>query len=238
MATFKEMQDTVGREMRLDLDSPYSNALTDREMIKGYLNAAQRILAREIVKFKEDYFLTYVDIPAAPGVNEYPLPADILINKVRRVTYKYSGEYYGLKALTLDEFYRWRGDNEGRGPTPLGYFLVEAPGQAVTISLAPLQALESVSLLRIFYLRKVAEMTADDDIPEMDDSEDFLVAHAKWKASINDPTREEEAYESDRDKELKNLIETFVDRAPRDGGDELEIPCEEYDMSVNPSEAL
>ena len=247
MLNFKEMQDRVGREMSLDLDSPLSNSQINRDTVKAFLNDGLLTLSQNITtKVREGYFLTYQDFsppPQVPGKeSELSLPEGILANKIRKVALKITDVYTILDRLTFDQYISLLGDIETSPSRPLGYFVIEealaGDGQGRVkdskIVFVPRSAFTTVSNIRIYFLRSVSFMEEDTDTPELANCEEYLIAHAKYRVGIEDPSRNRDDYSEWRNEKLKDTLEVYTDRFPVEGGEAMEFSCEALATSMNP----
>lgn len=238
--TLYDMVTEVSNEMAVD-SGPYSSSLVDNEAIIGFVNRGQRELTREILKIKEDYFLTYHDIPIEANIDVYDLPDGIFVNKIRKIAYQYGGFFTNLKRLSFNDYVGGLGEAVSSASVPWGYFLMEVPtdGKA-KIHLIPQKAdfSSTTTSFRVFYIRMVRPMVKGPDFPDIPESSDYLVAYAKWQTAMVDPTRATETYEVARNEALKNVIESFLDRVPQEGGDPIEIPSNILEMSYNPAEDI
>lgn len=227
--TFSEMVEAVGRDMGLDLSPGHETGVTGTRDVKRFINQGQRLLSQKIIGIKEDYFLTYHDIDVAGSSEEwqFDLPEGIYANKVRKVTFEYSGYNEVLPPVGFNEFVDLSSDSITKGTYPWGYFILEgSTGSSVgaaKMAVVPRRSFSGVSKLRIYYLRSPKELVEDSDMPDLPGSADCLVEYAKWKAAQVDPQRSADLYlASYRDLEM-SFLESYTDRTPEEGGDKLRV---------------
>lgn len=70
--------------------------------LAGYFNEALEYIAQEIQAVNQDYFLTKYFVPMTQGQQVFPLPNNILANKIRGVYYRNGSINYMVK-----QFRRW-----------------------------------------------------------------------------------------------------------------------------------
>ena len=242
--TLKQMRDRVARDMGLliyDARTSPSSGVLD---IDDYLNEAQRELYKMVLNQKDDYFDVYSEIPFSSFVDyEVPLPAGIFVNKVLRVTYRANNKDTELKRYKISEIEFGFKVNSADPPNPSGFTLVNkyTPGSrlgAGVLSLFPRGTYaEDIKFVRVFYKRVVSNLISDTDEPDIAESEDFLIAYAKHRVALINPSLSSVTYATDMATKLKNLLATYVDRAPvNDGGEPMEMDCDTLNNSINPVE--
>ena len=135
------------------------------------------------------------------------------------------------------------------GAYPWGYFILEASLQgnpdaeaaslkSAKIAIVPRRSLGQVRFLRIYYLRKVNNMVADTDRPDIPGSEDYLVDYAKWKVAQVDPQRSSDIYMASYKELEMSLLESYSDRTPEEGGQTLRVSGDTVARFTNPAEYL
>ena len=191
MRTFKDIVEAIRRDSGLDFER--TDTLISESDVKRYINMGLRELAKRLVKLREDYFLTYTDITVR-NREEIPLPADILINKIRRVSYLYHGCYYSISEADLERFIDESGEYNTSSTVPRSYYIVQTPGGERGILeskmfLLPSRQVNDVESLRIFYLRTLRQLVDNDDEPDIPGCQDYLYYYTKWLVSVNDPTK-------------------------------------------------
>lgn len=253
--TFKQMQDFVSRRMGLDLDSAYPNSNAVRDSVKDYLNLAQSELHKELLKIGEDYFLTgqILEHDSELPINQFSLPSHIYANKIRKVVYNYQRSKYVLRAISFDDFIEWSSpDLAADLNQPFGYYIHERTSgntdpegeerglkTSTVIHFVPpstVQFLGDEDSFEVFFLRVPRDMVADGDYPDIPESTGFLEAYANWQIALDDPTRNEDLYYRDHQNKLRNIIETFSDKDPQEGGVVMEIPRDVISNAINPVE--
>lgn len=185
--TYLELRTKVAQDLDI-IDEPF---VASDEMV-GYANEAIEEAEAEICKISEDYFLTDpATIAMVQGTQEYDLPADIYIQKIRNVIYhngailypitKMRGMYPFLEEEMISQFgsleyYQYRITS----PAPNSYKLRLFPTSR-----------ETGNFIKIHYLRSAARVptlvsgasqaTIDAtqiDIPEF---ANFLMVYMKGK---------------------------------------------------------
>lgn len=231
METFREIVDAVLSDMGLTS----GNSVADVDAVKRYVNLGHIKLSRELIKLREDYFLTYYDIDESSDpalsreVSEYPLPPDILINKIRMVSYRNYNEYFQVNRVDLETYLSYSYTYDGGQSIPAGYFILQnptPPGEKASVTKSkivflPIRSLQNVKQVRVHYLRQLTPLVNDDDVPDIPECQEFLYYYALHRVSVTDPnyaTTSDMHYKA-WDEALKNLLETFVDKTPRDGGE-------------------
>lgn len=241
MRNFGEIVNAVGKDMGLDFNR--DGGLLNEDDIKRFVNLGLRQLAQRITKLREDYFLTYVEIDFDGSNNEFNLPSNVLINKIRKVDYYNNGCYFDIPRVDLDKYSQYIGTYSSSSSIPTGYFLIQNPiptpaeGETAEtpsvretkLILLPPEPLTSVQSLRIYYLRNVTEMVNNSDVPEIPFSQDYLYYYAKWNVAVTDPSKAvtTDLHYKAWDEALKNLLETYADKAPQDGGMMFDIMPEQ-----------
>lgn len=237
METFSEIVDAVREDMGVDS----GGTVATEEAVKRYVNLGHRKLARDITKLREDYFLTQVtltpdsDPPLDKMVSEYNLPAGILLNKIRTVSYLTGHRYFTLEHLSLERYLWYLTDYQGSYSVPMGYYILQRPAptpeppEVVTpqsisknkIIFLPVNALNNVDAIQIYYLRTPTNMVGDDDTPDIADSQDFLYHYCMHRIAITDPNYSGAAdlHFKAMDDAHKDMLEIYTDRTPKDGGD-------------------
>lgn len=237
MANAKGHIDNVIVDMGVNTDDRTTQSPLSRASILRYLNEAQEELGYRVAKIKEDYLVTRKAYTAPwPTEQQLPLPDDALINKIRLVQWIRQDDHCDLKRLTLMEYastsawrtppvtsvpYGWRPFDEEGGPTRIG--------------ILPDRSLQVGDSVRMYYVRKIPPLDMEGDTPFFPESGTYLEDYAKWRIALVDPSRTVEAYEAKYENSLRNLMETFTDRTPQDGGTALELSDEDLSMSYEPT---
>lgn len=104
--TFDQMNTKVRTDIDLLEEDPDEQFVTKAEMI-GYFNEAIGEAEAEIMDLNEDYFLGYDYVPLVEGEDEYSLPDNIYLQKIRRIMYANGSTIYPVKRIrNLDKFER------------------------------------------------------------------------------------------------------------------------------------
>ena len=246
MKTFRQMVDDIGYDMNLDLDSGDTNALADRDAVKRYLNEGQEELARRLQRIKEDYFVTDYTVPYVNGVSEYALPEDIYAHKVRKVAYIENDIFTVLEKVSFNDYINYSSPVIAGGAYPYGYYLVEKSNpdvkssvkRSVRLILIPTRGLQNVMGLTVYYIRQVTPMAMDTDTPDIPGTEAYLEAYTRREIALRDPSRTSESFVEEYSIKMKNILESYTDRTPQEGGEYLEIGSDQLDMSRSHVEDL
>ena len=229
--SFAEMVSRVGQDMNLDLNNPYqSNTNVVLSTVKRYLNEAQSELQKELLKTREDYFLTSHVLPiTAQQLNNFRLPDNIYVNKIRKVAYNYQQVKQVLRKVSFDDYVRLSSPTfHSTAVYPSGYFIREVSEDSpdpdnptldpegttrglttsTVISFVPVSSIRETgtNTFEVFYLRQIRDLINDGDYADIPESESYLVAYAKWQTALTDPTRNEDLYFRDYQSKLLSLI--------------------------------
>ena len=237
MKTFRNMIDDIGRDMNLDFEAEGSNSLVREIDVKRYLNEGQEEVAKRLQKIKEDYFVTVYEVPFEAGINEYALPPDIFAHKIRKVAYIENQVFTTIRKVTFKDYIAYSSPVVATGSYPIGYYILEKPisgqgnklGTSTKLILLPPGGLINVRGLQVFYIRVITPMVNDDDTPDIPESESYLEAYARRKIASFDPSRTSESFEVEYNVKLKNLLESYTDRTPEEGGELLQLDAEELE---------
>ena len=238
--TLIDMVRHVNHQSGSDVFSSNTNSLTTKEDIVRYLNEAQRIAARAVLQVKEDYFLSYEDFPVIPNKTEYDLPEFIYVNKIRKVAYYFSNRYFVIPQEDINRLI-YGLDPAEVNSSPSFYCLLEqkqtssdrASVRKTKLVLGPGAGFTTINSLRIYYLRVPTPLVNDTDIADLPDSEDFIVAYAVYKIAQVDPSATTELLYKDMMDRKMELQNSFVDRTPKEGGNQLKIPQEIINTHTN-----
>lgn len=242
--TAGEIIDIVARDMAVNVDYPVPDSPISRESILRYIDQGQKQLTFRVTKIKEDY-LSIERIYTAPWPDRQSLvlPDDILINKIRLVQWLRGSRRCVLTRLSLAEYAqgsRWEGAPAQASPDGWRAIDVEDEGgnRSTRLVILPERALTEADTIRVFYIRRVPELANESDRPFFPESDTYLEDYAKWKIAQVDPSRTTELYETAYENSLRNLLETFTDRAPQDGGSTLELDESDRWAGMTPVEDL
>ena len=247
--TLKQMADRVDRDLSLNIDDRYGQSLVLREDVYKYLNEGHEFIAREIAtKVKEDYFLRLTELDVVAGVSEYSLPKEMFINKVRAVLFGNESGYQKLEEVSFDQYLGYASLRTKDSANPIGYFLSQTgdiPEESeekslktqVKIILLPNANYKEGYHLKVYYIRNPTQLINDEDRPDIVSSEDTLIAYAKYQICLNrDPTLGLSRHTTDFENKMTNLIGSYADRTPEEGGTQLNVDeCTIY-SALGPAE--
>ena len=244
MKTFREMIEDVRRDMNLDFN--ITNPYISEADVKRFINEGQEEVARRLQKIKEDYFVTVFDVPFETGINEYALPPDIYAHKIRKVAFIENEVFTTIKKLTFQDYIRYSSPIVATGSYPIGYYILEKPiagqgnklGTSTKLILLPPGGLINVRGLQVYYIRIITPMVMDSDTPDIPESTPTLEAYARRKVALYDPTRSSESFVEEWNIFMKNLLESYTDRTPEEGGDLLQIDAEDLEAARGFAEDL
>ena len=242
MRTAREMIDNVNVDMGVNVDDRDPGSPVSRRALLRYLNEGQRELVLRITKIKEDYLLTshsYTPDPetgAWPDGQFFPLPTGVVVQKVRQVwSVDESGTRCRLRPISLSELAGLEGW-PGTSTFPTGWRIIdkgEEGARTAGIEVTPPRSLGSIRRIVAYYIRGVPDM-AESDHPHFPESDVYLESYAKWRVALVDPSRTTELYEAPYENHLRNLLETFTDRTPQDGGTMLELSEDDRAIGEEP----
>ena len=245
--TLRQMADRVDRDLSLNIDDRHGQSLVLRDDVYKYINEGHQYIAQEIsTKIKEDYFLRLTEIPIQSGTWEYSLPPKMFINKVRGVLFGNESGYTKLNEASFNEYLKYVSQQHTNQETPCSYFLSQRTDSQlpqkslkteVKLILLPPSNYKEGDHLQVYYIRNPIQLENDADIPDVVSSEDTLVAYAKYQICLNrDPTLGLSAHTKDFESKMTNLISSYTDRTPDEGGTELSVDeCTRY-TALGPAE--
>ena len=241
------MQDRVSRDFSLSIDGDRQDSSYLRTDIRDYINEGQRLLGQALVaEVKEDYFLREHPIVCEAGVTDYSLPPSIFINKLRGVLYGTKEQYSLLEYMDFSQYLRGISTNTSGGTRPFGYYLSETENidykvdktlkTRVKLALVPKGIDCSGYRMRVFYIRMTTDMIESDDTPDIVASDDALIAYAKYKVCLIDPTRNLEAHQLDWHEKRQMVLESYTDKTPSEWGRDLMVDSFTESISIAPGE--
>jgi hypothetical protein len=184
--TLKDIRDHV----KDDLDLDEETFITDADLTH-WINQGIRAAEREIHTLYEDYFLAEADPEAiTQGINKVDYPSDCYANKIRKIIFSdvasgsstTSHEVRRIKDLTvakdIDLFH------EGTTLPTLRWSPSNKSGEGRKIRLYPVTG--RTGYLHISYIRNAAVLSADSDVCDIDEFEDFVIQYTKTQAYLKD----------------------------------------------------
>lgn len=166
--TLRQLKDLVAAWV----DDKQFGYFTEPE-VQGYLNHAQKEVQKLLVMAGENFYLDCKETPIVASQARYVLPEDFLkVNRLEFVTDLSGDNLSGapLKSITLNQI-DLLSVNMG---SPTAYYLKKS-----SLILAPAPD-STPATLRLYYSYRVADMTADTQVPDV--PEEYHEALAVWAA--------------------------------------------------------
>lgn len=202
---------TAKTKIEKDLDLESEDFVQDEEML-GYFNEAIREAEAEVIGIDPDYFLTSTYLPLEFGESLYGLPNGIYAKKIRSIIYNNGSLVYEIKQIRGVKKFLERADLIIANPTNIyQYMVLNDSDEGFQIELSPPSKETSASNVRIWFVRKVAELTGvgeeyiDKDIPECTN---FVYSYVKGKCKQKEAGGEMPA---DARAEIDKQRQIFVD---------------------------
>lgn len=176
-STLKEIRDKI----RVDLDLQEETFIENAE-INSYINDGIREAEAEIATIGPEihnYFLSRFEFGLTTGKQEYKLPSDIYIHKIRAIIYDDNGinthkikpikDFHQIPYIIevgTSQYYRYVMTQEKKGPR---------------IQLYPTPNLDNIGAVTIWYIRNAKQLETDTDETDIPEFVNFLIEYAKVK---------------------------------------------------------
>lgn len=210
--TLKEMRDIIISDLDLEDED-----FVDADAIDKHINKGVRKAERAIKNLYEDYFLDSTTVPISYGSNLVDYPSDIYAMKVRRIFFRrgIGGDVEShvvhrekdlIKAVSRDIY------SSDSTTAFLTWHPVNSLSGGKKIRVFPETGRDG--FLEIWYIRKARTLSADTDVSDIEEFDDYVIQVAKRSILLNDgdPRAEDEkALEEELESEL---VGTLSDMAP------------------------
>ncbi len=178
--TFGDLRAQVEREV----DTEGEEFIQEAEMM-SYFNSAVILCEASIVKLglKEKYLQGEAFISTVAGQTDYPLPSDIVINKIRKITYTSPSTAYTIPMLTSEASYAYEDSfrNQSCASEVFAYSLYKVGNQQV-IRFIPGPRLSVSNAVRVVYFKSLQRYTADSDLCDLPDiCYEYLMSYVRYR---------------------------------------------------------
>lgn len=182
--TLSEMRDKV----RTDLDLIDEPGITDAE-INTYLREGVDVAEAAIHSLYEDYFKTEDYLELISGQSQYDMPSNIYAQKIRAIIYHNGPLIYEIVRFErkLNEFERIQRGKEFSTSDWYMYYTTNPSFDKPKINLVPVAAESSTQNVVITYIRNANPLDNDDDVCDIPEFMNFIIAYAKNEISVNKP---------------------------------------------------
>jgi len=219
-------------EVQDDLDL-YDGGIVDPEGLRKFANRAIDRAEQLVHTIYEDYFLTKGNITLVKDQEEYEPPTDIYASKIRGLVYANGSTIYEIKQIRdPHKFMRYRLDRYHNSHTDgdYRYFTVNtAPGQWRILLTPPAQI--PGEFVEIWYLRQANRLCCNEDILDVPEASNFVIAYMKYRAIAKDrrgnPSPELEDAKAEVGKEETELVATLTAMIA-DGDNEIPLDLSHY----------
>lgn len=211
-------------EQELDLEE--ENFIQDSEMLE-YFNKGRREAEAEVLGIYEDYLLSSADLALTIGDSRYDLPDGIYASKIRGIVYNNGSIIYEIKRIRGARKFLQRALLRDADPTDsYKYIMVNDETDGIQIELSPASKETSSTNVQIWFLRKVLELTGDDDEivdAEIPESINFIYAYVKGQClkKENGGIMPPDA-QSEIDHQRQLLVSTLTNMIPDDDNEVIQ----------------
>jgi hypothetical protein len=167
----------------MEMDTEDEDFIQDAELW-GYFNTGVTIIESELVKLglRDMYLKKEALISAVAGTSDYPIPTDIVANKIRKVVYR-----NGLLVYTVSPA-RYEGSFEDEdvqnlyAPNEYYNFQIYKVAELNIFRISPKASVSVSNAFRIIYHAKLNRYTADAvdcDVPDV--CYEFLLSYVRYR---------------------------------------------------------
>lgn len=178
--TFGDLKTQVEQE----LDTEGEDFIQPAEL-RNYFNSAVILCEATIVKLglKEKYLQGESYLSTIAGSSDYPLPSDIVINKIRKVTYTNNSASYTLKPMNSEDGYAFEDSMRGQNASSEYYnYTIYKIGNQYVFRLVPRPTLAVNNAIRIVYFKSLQRYTADSDLCDLPDvCYEYLMSYVRYR---------------------------------------------------------
>ena len=195
--------------------------------INGHISDSVKLVASYIHNLYEDYYFTIGSISLVAGTSEYPLPANMYVNKIRRLLYDNNSDKYKINRLhnideipyiTSADYYRYRLVNNG---------LTEV------VKLYPNAKATEANVVQVYYYRRPKELALDADVLDIpEEFDNVVVSDVKFRCLSKEPDNPSlQIVKTMRDEQIGQMLATLGKRVPDDTTD-IRPDMSFYDESI------
>jgi hypothetical protein len=178
-----------------DYDLTDENFISSTELL-GLFNEGLKDVEKIIheLHHEDKYFIAPGTITLVSGTQDYSLPADIYLNKLRHVAYDNGSEKYEITKNRHVQYLKFV------QPSERYQYLLVNPSTGIKMRLYP-TPLEAGAYVSIFYIREIRRFTSDTadatNTLEIPGAENLVLAHVRrgvaWKMRRQDLIAAEDA---------------------------------------------
>ena len=169
-------------KIETDLDLKEETMISETEL-NANINEAIREAEAEVHSLNEDYFLTTFPLPVTQGTSLYSLPTDIYATKIRAIIWNNGTEVYRINKL-INKSYQFEEitlTNTFSTSLRYRYILLNSLTSGQQISFTPPMRDTLSSAVTIYYIRDARQLVDDDDVLDIPEGYNFILAYAKAK---------------------------------------------------------
>ncbi len=174
---------SLRNQIKDDLDLWQEDFISDSE-INRHINDAVKKAQASIMSFSPSYFLCESEITLALGDNKIDYPSDIYANKIRKLVFTDGDTIFRvdrckdiMQAEGIDLY-------NTSSEVVLKYIPINDSVEGRKIRLFP--STGRAGTLSIWYIRNAATLSADGDLCEIDEFDDYIVQSAKTAIFVKD----------------------------------------------------
>ncbi len=208
----------IKNHVKSDLDL-FDEDWVDDADITRWTNEGIKAAEAEIHTLYEDYFLVQADpIAITRGDNLVDYPSDIYGNKIRKVYFReeltsstsnhivrrYTGDLTKLINREID-------NNDSTDPI-LQWIPINTASDGRKIRLSPEQG--RTGYIIIWYIRNAAQLSADTDVLDIDEFQNFVIQYVKTQAYLKDGDIRADDSKVLQEQYKQDMINTLSDMTP------------------------
>lgn len=224
----------IKNHVKADLDLDEEDWVNDTDLTR-WINEGIKSAEKQIHTLYEDYFLVESSpIAITSGSNLVDYPSDIFANKIRKIYYtedlptlsqntrshivnRYKGDL--TNAIDRDVFDSDSTDNI------LEWLPVNIAGTGRKIRLVP--RIGRTGYLTVWYLRNALQLSADTDVLDIDEFENYIIQYTKTQAYIKDGDLRADDSKILEEQAKQDMVFTLSEMTP-DYDDELNMDFSHY----------
>lgn len=239
MNTLGEIRDAMKDDLGLGQKDWIEN-----EELDAYIRRAIRAIHAEIITLYEDYFLDFVTVEVLGNSDSISYPVNCFANKIRTIVFTnapvgssgtYTTKINSFKNITKTEEYNILMDTPSA--SPIRYWIPHSTTETVGGVTSPVRkmklvpkAIEDDGHVVMWYIRKPANLVNDDDVCDIPEFADYVLAKAKQLYYTQDGD-ENYVIASNDVAGYKKLMERTLSNMRLDENTELEQDDDFYSVS-------